>query len=53
MNRLPKLISGNMNIPYIICKPGYAEGSNKPKRVKKTQPKALVIKVRRQEGLVF
>lgn len=53
MNRLPKLISGQMNIPYIICKPGYAEGSNKPKRIKKTQPKALVIKVRRQEGLVF
>lgn len=33
--KLPKLISGNMNIPYIICKPGYAEGANKPKRVAK------------------
>ena len=32
--KIPKLISGKMNIPYIICKPGYAEGSNKPKRVK-------------------
>lgn len=33
--KLPKLISGKMNIPYIICKPGYAEGANKPKRVVK------------------
>jgi hypothetical protein len=30
-----KLISGKMNIPYKICKIGYAIGVKKPKRVKK------------------
>lgn len=35
--KIPKLISGKMNIPYIVCKPGYAEGANKPKRVKKAK----------------
>lgn len=51
--KLPKLISGQMNIPYIICKAGYAEGSNKPKRERRAKVKPLVFKVRRQEGLVI
>lgn len=44
-----KLISGQMNVPYIVCKPGYAEGSNKPKRIKKVQVFNPVIKLRRFE----
>lgn len=32
-----KLISGQKNVPYIKCKPGYADGVNKPKRVKVVQ----------------
>jgi hypothetical protein len=47
--RQVKLISGNMNVPYTICKPGYALGSNKPKRVKKTKPFNPVIKLRKME----
>lgn len=46
-----KLIAGQMNALYTICKPGHAEGSNKPRRKSKAPPKAVVIKVRRQEGL--
>lgn len=46
-----KLIAGKMNALYTICKPGHAEGSNKPIRKRKAQVKAVVIKVRRQEGL--
>lgn len=48
-----KLIAGAMNIPYIVCKPGYAEGASKPKRPRKTQPKPLVTKLRKQEGLIL
>lgn len=48
-----KLIAGQMNIPYIVCKPGYAEGAAKPKRQRKTQPKSLVTKLRKQEGLIL
>lgn len=33
--RAIKLIPGKMNIPYIKCKVGYAEGAKRPKRVKK------------------
>lgn len=47
-----KLIAGQMNIPYVICKAGYAEGAAKPKRQRKTQPKPLVTKLRKQEGLI-
>lgn len=47
-----KLISGQMNIPYIICKAGYADGSNKPKRAVKAEVKELVTKIRRNEKLV-
>lgn len=32
--RFAKLISGKMNIPYIICKAGYALGANKPLKQK-------------------
>ena len=46
-----KLISGQMNAIYTICKPGYAEGANKPKRVFKVQAKPIVTKIRKQEGL--
>ena len=47
-----KLIAGAMNIPYIVCKPGYAEGAAKPKRQRKAQPKPMVTKLRKQEGLI-
>lgn len=48
-----KLISGKMNIPYIICKPGYAEGVTKPKRNNtKVKEKPVIIKIRRNERLV-
>jgi len=47
-----KLISGKMNIPYIICKPGYAEGANKPKRAKAPVVKEVVVKIRKNEKLV-
>jgi hypothetical protein len=38
MEKLPKLISGKMNIPYIVCKPGYADGAKRPKRIVKAKP---------------
>lgn len=44
-----KLIAGQKNIPYIKCKPGYAEGSNKPKRVIKPKLFNPVIKLRKLE----
>ena len=47
-----KLIPGQKNALYIVCKPGYAEGVNKPKRVKPAVTKAIEIKVRRNEPLV-
>lgn len=50
--KLPKLISGQMNIPYIKCKAGYALGSNKPKRAVKAKIIPLVIKIRKNERLV-
>lgn len=50
--KLPKLISGQMNIPYIRCKAGYADGSNKPKRPAKAKVLSLVIKIRKNERLV-
>lgn len=42
-----KLIPGKMNIPYIKCKLGYAEGTNKPKRVLKVKPFNPVIILRK------
>ncbi len=51
--RIPKLISGKMNIPYIILKAGYAHGVTKPKRVKKQKEVSpfnspvLCIKIRK------
>lgn len=50
--KLIKLIPGNMNIPYIQCKAGYAEGSNKPRRVIKQETKSVVVKLRKNEKLV-
>lgn len=50
--KVQKLISGNMNIPYIVCKPGYAEGSNKPKKEVKKVEKQTVFKVRKNEKLI-
>lgn len=47
--RIPKLISGKMNAPYIICKTGYAKGSNRPKRVVKAKPFNPVIVLRKNE----
>lgn len=44
-----KLVSGQMNVPYIICKPGYADGANKPRRVKKVEVFNPVIKLRKSE----
>lgn len=51
--RLPKLIAGAKNVPYIVVKAGYAEGSNKPKRPVKASQKETVVKVRKNETLVF
>lgn len=48
-----KLIAGQMNALYTVLKPGYAEGSNKPKRIKKKQDKSVVTKLRKQEGLLI
>lgn len=42
-----KLIPGKMNIPYIKCKLGYAEGTNKPKRVLIVKPFNPVIVLRK------
>lgn len=50
--KLPKLISGKMNVPYIKCKAGYAEGANKPKRVTKVIEKEVIVKIRKNEKLV-
>ena len=50
--KLIKLIPGNMNIPYIQCKAGYAEGSNKPRRVVKQEVKPMITKLRKNEKLV-
>ena len=47
-----KLVAGQMNVLYIFCKPGYAEGSNKPKRVIKGEVKPLITKIRHNEKLV-
>jgi hypothetical protein len=47
-----KLIAGQMNALYIICKPGYAEGVNKPKRAVKAEVKPVSIKIRRNKRLV-
>lgn len=44
-----KLIKGMKNVPYIKCKPGYAIGANKPKRVIKPKPFNAVIKLRKSE----
>jgi len=35
--KLPKLIAGQENVLMIRCKPGYADGAKKPKRVKKVK----------------
>ena len=47
--RQPKLIAGQMNIPYIKCKAGYADGAARPKRVVKPKPFNPVIKLRKLE----
>jgi hypothetical protein len=54
MERTIKLPIGKMNITYIRCKFGYAEGVLRPKRVKKTQqteaafnPPVLCLKLRK------
>lgn len=51
--KLPKLISGKMNIPYIKCKVGYADGSNKPKRVIKKVVKPIQTRTRVNEKLII
>ena len=43
-----KLIKGQMNVLYTVCKPGYAEGVNKPKRVVVTKPFNPVIILRKR-----
>ena len=48
-----KLISGQMNTLYTVCKPGYADGATKPRRAKKSEPKPIVTKIRKQEGLII
>ena len=48
-----KLIAGQMNTMYTIVKAGYAEGSNKPKRIKVRQSKPVITKLRKQEGLII
>lgn len=48
-----KLIAGQQNVLYTILKIGYAEGSNKPKRIKVRQSKPVVTKLRKQEGLII
>lgn len=48
-----KLIAGVMNVPYVVCKPGYAEGAIKPRRERKTPVKPPVVKLRKQEGLIL
>jgi hypothetical protein len=48
-----KLPIGSMNAMYTVCKPGYADGVIKPQRPKKTQPKATVTRLRKQEGLII
>jgi len=48
-----KLIAGQMNPMYTVCKPGYANGVTKPQRPKKTQPKPTVTRLRKQEGLII
>jgi hypothetical protein len=51
--KLPKLIPGKMNIPYIVCKPGYATGVAKPKRLAKVLIfNPVMVKIRRNERLV-
>ena len=51
--KLPKLISGQMNVLYIICKPGFAEGSRHPKkRLEKRIEKPIVTKMRKNERLI-
>lgn len=47
--RQTKLISGQMNVPYIVCKPGYAEGVRKPKRVVKPVLFNPVLIIRKNE----
>lgn len=47
-----KLITGKMNAPYIVCKPEYAEGVDKPKRAVKAEVRPQVLKIRRNERLV-
>lgn len=44
-----KLVSGKMNIPYIICKPGYAEGVRRPQKEAIVKPFNAVIKLRKLE----
>lgn len=50
--RLPKLIAGEMNIPYIICKPGFADGVQRPRKEVAPVVKLIVTKLRKNEKLV-
>lgn len=42
-NIMKKLITGNMNIPFKVCKPGYAEGAKRPQQVIQIKPMNPVI----------
>lgn len=47
-----KLIKGQQNALYTVCKAGYAEGVMKPRREVKAEVKPLVTKIRKNEPLV-
>lgn len=51
-DKVPKLITGKMNIPFIKCKAGYAEGVNKPKKETVKVEVSPVVVVRKNERLV-
>ncbi len=53
MEKLPRLIMGQMNVPFIILKPNYAHGVNRPKRVLIKQVKPIITKLRKAEGVYF
>ena len=48
-----KLISGEKNVPYIVCKLGYALGVTKPKRAVIAKPQPIHTVLRKQEGLII
>lgn len=47
--RQTKLIAGKMNVLRTLCKIGYAEGSNRPKRVVIPKPFNPVIVLRKMK----